>query len=118
MGVDVGAYPRGSAARNAILDAGAKLPEYRVVRLDVADGHQVRVLDDGTRKQTVIAGRFGGLHALDTAAARPQVSRFKPESLYRFLLGFIAPRRKGHPVSVGNDVVVVTAPPQEAGAAP
>src|SRR5262249_12096303 len=46
---------------------------------NVADAHQARVLDDGTRKQAVIAGRFGGLHALDTAAARPQVSRFKPE---------------------------------------
>jgi hypothetical protein len=49
------------------------------VRLDVADAHPVRVLDDGTRKQTVIAGRFGGLHALENAAAEPRVSRFKPE---------------------------------------
>jgi hypothetical protein len=63
----------------ALLVADGKLPKYKVVPLDVADGHQARVLDDGTRKQTVIAGRFTGLHALDTAMAKPQVSRFKPE---------------------------------------
>src|SRR5205807_3982163 len=59
------------------------------------DGQQVRVLDEGSRKQTLIAGRFSGVHALDTPSpyplplgggegrvrgrARPQVSRFKPE---------------------------------------
>src|SRR5207253_10073577 len=63
----------------ALLVADGKLPQYKIVLLDVADAHQVRVLDDGTRKQTVIAGRFSGLHVLDTTTARPQVSRFKPE---------------------------------------
>ena len=63
----------------ALLVADGKLPKYKVIPLDVADGHQVRVLDDGTHKQTVIAGRFSGLRALDTSGTRPQVSRFKPE---------------------------------------
>jgi metallo-beta-lactamase class B len=63
----------------ALLVADGKLPKYKVVPLDVADAHQMRVLDDGTRKQTVIAGRFSGLHVLDTSAGKPQVSRFKPE---------------------------------------
>src|SRR5262249_18697636 len=62
----------------ALLVADGKLPRYKVVPLDVADAHQVRVLE-GTRKQTVIAGRFSGLHVLDTATGRPRVSRFKPE---------------------------------------
>ncbi len=69
----------GGQSAAVLLVAGAKLPEYTVVRLDVADAHQVRVLDDGTRRQTVIAGRFGGLHALESATAGPRVSRFKPE---------------------------------------
>jgi hypothetical protein len=55
------------------------LPKYKVVALDVADGHQVRVLDEGTRKQTVILGRFRGAQVFDTATAKPQVSRFQPE---------------------------------------
>jgi metallo-beta-lactamase class B len=63
----------------ALLVADGKQPKYKVVPLDVSDAHQVRVLDDGTRKQTVIAGRFSGLHAVDTKAARPLVSRFRPE---------------------------------------
>src|SRR5207244_13644760 len=58
----------------ALLIADGKLPKYKGVPLEVADGHQVRVLDDSPRKQTVIAGRFSGLHALDTATARPQVA--------------------------------------------
>jgi metallo-beta-lactamase class B len=63
----------------ALLVAEGKLPKYKVVPLDVPDGHQVRVLDEGTHKQTVVAGRFSGVHVLDTSIARPQVSRFKPE---------------------------------------
>ena len=63
----------------ALLVADGKLPKYKVVPLDVPDAHQVRVLDDGMRKNTVIAGRFSGLHTLDPTAARPLVSRFKPE---------------------------------------
>jgi hypothetical protein len=63
----------------ALLVADGKLRKYKVVPLDVPDGHQVRVLDDGTRKQTVIADRFSGVHVLDAATARPRVSRFEPE---------------------------------------
>jgi hypothetical protein len=63
----------------ALLVAEGKWPKYRVVPIDVGDAHQVRVLDDGTNKQTVIAGRFSGLHALDTATSKPRVSRFQPE---------------------------------------
>jgi metallo-beta-lactamase class B len=63
----------------ALLVTEGKLPRYKVVSLDVPDGHQVRVLDEGARKQTVIAGRFSGVHVLDTRAARPRVSRFAPE---------------------------------------
>src|SRR6516225_7924357 len=63
----------------ALLVAEGKLPKYKVVPLDVPDGHQVRVLDEGTHKQTVVAGRFSGVHVLDTSIARPHVRRFKPE---------------------------------------
>jgi metallo-beta-lactamase class B len=63
----------------ALLVAEGKLPRFKVVLLDVPDGQQVRVLDEGTRQQTVIAGRFSGVHVLDTGAARPQVRRFQPE---------------------------------------
>jgi metallo-beta-lactamase class B len=62
----------------ALLVAEGNWPRYKVVPLDVPDAHLVRVLDDRTRQQTVIAGRFSGVYALDPAA-RPQVSRFKPE---------------------------------------
>jgi metallo-beta-lactamase class B len=74
-GAVAGLFVAGASA--ALLVAEGKLPEYKVVPLDVPDGHQVRVLDEGTRKQTVIAGRFSGVHVLDPATARPQVSRFK-----------------------------------------
>jgi hypothetical protein len=63
-----------------LLVADGKLPKYKVVPLEVADGHQVRVLDEGVRKQTVIAGRFSGLHVLDTTtttAALPHCGRIK-----------------------------------------
>jgi hypothetical protein len=63
----------------ALLVTEGKWPKYKVVPLDVPDGHQVRVLDEGARKQTVIAGRFSGVYVLDTATAKPQVSRFEPE---------------------------------------
>jgi glyoxylase-like metal-dependent hydrolase (beta-lactamase superfamily II) len=63
----------------ALLVAEGKFPKYKVVPFDVADAHQARVLDDGTRRRTVIAGRFSGLHALDTTTARPHLSRFRPE---------------------------------------
>jgi glyoxylase-like metal-dependent hydrolase (beta-lactamase superfamily II) len=63
----------------ALLVAEGKFPKYKVVRLNIADGHQVRVLDEGTRKQTVIAGRFSGVYALDTATVKSEVSRFEPE---------------------------------------
>ncbi len=90
-------------------DGPGKFPKYKIAVLEMADGHQARVLDDGTRKQTVIARRFGGVDALDTATAenrrgaspfpmpgeekgtvpfsaagsgagsKPQLSRFEPE---------------------------------------
>lgn len=63
----------------ALLVAEGKWPKYKVLPLDVPDGHQVRVLDEGTGKQTVISGRFSGVHVLDTATGKPRVSRFKPE---------------------------------------
>jgi metallo-beta-lactamase class B len=63
----------------ALLVAEGKLPNYKVVPLGVSDAHQVRVLDDGTHKQTVIAGRFSGLHVVEITAGRPLLSRFKPE---------------------------------------
>jgi metallo-beta-lactamase class B len=63
----------------ALLVTEGRLPRYKIVPLDVPDGHQVRVLDNGTHKQTVIAGRFSGVYVLDTAMSRPQVRRFEPE---------------------------------------
>jgi hypothetical protein len=51
-----------------------------VIPLDVPDAHQARVLDQGTHRQWAIAGRFSGVYVLDTQTARPQVSRFSPET--------------------------------------
>jgi hypothetical protein len=64
--------------RRALVPDG-KLPRYKVVPLDLPDGHQVRILDGGTRKQTVITGRSSDLDALDATTAGQRVSRFEPE---------------------------------------
>ena len=63
----------------ALLVADGKLPKYKVLRIDLADAHQVRFLDDGDRRQALVAGRFSGLHLLDTTADKPRLTRFKPE---------------------------------------
>jgi metallo-beta-lactamase class B len=63
----------------ALLVTEGKLPRYKVIPLAVPDGHQVRVLDEGLRKQALIAGRFSGVYVFDFGTPRPQVSRFQPE---------------------------------------
>jgi metallo-beta-lactamase class B len=63
----------------ALLVADGKPPKYRAVRIDVADAHQARWIDDEGRRRLLIASRFGGLHVLDGAADKPQLSRFRPE---------------------------------------
>jgi formylglycine-generating enzyme required for sulfatase activity len=62
----------------ALLVADGKFPKYKEVRLDVGDANRVRVLDEGKRKTTVIARRFGGLEAVDDLLGKPKLSRFLP----------------------------------------
>jgi hypothetical protein len=63
----------------ALLVAGGMLPEYRVVRLDVGDAHQARLIDSGGRQQTLIAGRFSGVHLLDASTGQGRLTPFRPE---------------------------------------
>jgi metallo-beta-lactamase class B len=80
----------------ALLVPEGKPLKYKVLPLDVPDGHQARVLDEGTRRQTVFAGRFSGVYFLDAPSPSPlalreeesrtrrqipmQVQQFKPEA--------------------------------------
>jgi hypothetical protein len=64
----------------ALLIADGKLPRYKVERLDIGDGNQVRFLDSGDRKQTLIAGRFSGVHLLDESMGKPRATPFQPET--------------------------------------
>ena len=64
----------------ALLVADGKLPNYKVVPLDIADGHQVRFLDEPDRKQPLVLGRFSGAHLLDNGTAKPRLTRFKEEA--------------------------------------
>ena len=63
----------------ALLVADGKLPKYKVLRLDLSDGNRVRFLEDGDHKQTLVTGRFSGVHVLDSGKTKPQLTRFKPE---------------------------------------
>jgi hypothetical protein len=63
----------------ALLTSEGKLPGYKVVPLDLADGNRVRVIDNGGRKQTLVARRFGGFQALDWATGKPRLLPFQPE---------------------------------------
>jgi metallo-beta-lactamase class B len=63
----------------ALLVTEGRLPKYKVVRLDVSDGHQVHIIDNGERKQTVIAGRFSGLHLLEESAGKTHLTQFRPD---------------------------------------
>ena len=62
-----------------LLVADGKWPKYKVVPLDVANGNLVRTLDDGERKRTLIAARFGGVHVLDDATGKAKLARFNPD---------------------------------------
>ena len=63
----------------ALLIAQGKLPKYRVVRLDIGDGNQVRSLDASECKQTLIAGRFSGVHLLQESMGKVRLAPFQPE---------------------------------------
>jgi glyoxylase-like metal-dependent hydrolase (beta-lactamase superfamily II) len=63
----------------ALLRADGKLPRYKVVPLNIHDGNQVRVIDGGDRKQTVIAGRFSGVYLLDESMGPARLTPFQPE---------------------------------------
>jgi metallo-beta-lactamase class B len=64
----------------ALLLADGKFPKYKTVRLDFSEGNQVRFLDDGDRKQTLISSRFGGFQALEGVEDKPKLSRFPLET--------------------------------------
>src|SRR5262249_19068935 len=53
-----------------------KLPSFKVVPFDLADGNHLRFLDDGT---ALVSRRFGGFHALDVTKERPTLRKFVPE---------------------------------------
>jgi glyoxylase-like metal-dependent hydrolase (beta-lactamase superfamily II) len=62
----------------ALLVAEGKLPRFKVLSLDVADGNQVRILDQGGRKQPVLATRFGGLHRVEETKRGPRLAPLLP----------------------------------------
>jgi glyoxylase-like metal-dependent hydrolase (beta-lactamase superfamily II) len=64
----------------ALLIADGKLPRYKVVRLDISDGNQVRFLAIGKRKQTLITGRFSGVGLLDESMGKARLIPFLPET--------------------------------------
>jgi glyoxylase-like metal-dependent hydrolase (beta-lactamase superfamily II) len=64
----------------ALLIADGKLPRYKVVRLDIGDGNQVRFLTLGDRKQMLIAGRFSRAHLLDESMGKVRLTPFQPET--------------------------------------
>jgi metallo-beta-lactamase class B len=63
----------------ALLHADGKLPNYKVVSIDTANAHQVRIIDNGDRKQTLILNRFGAAQALDESTGKPRLTKFEPE---------------------------------------
>jgi glyoxylase-like metal-dependent hydrolase (beta-lactamase superfamily II) len=62
----------------ALLRADGTLPKYQVVPLDIRDGNQVRVIDLGDRRQTLITGRFSGVYLLDERMGTARLTPFQP----------------------------------------
>jgi glyoxylase-like metal-dependent hydrolase (beta-lactamase superfamily II) len=62
----------------ALLVADGKLPGYKVLPLTIGDGNQVRFIELGDRKQTLIAGRFSGVHLLDEHLGQARLTPFQP----------------------------------------
>ena len=53
-----------------------KLPEFKIVPIDLGDGSHLRFIDDGT---PLLARRFGGFFALDNVMNKPMLRKFIPE---------------------------------------
>jgi glyoxylase-like metal-dependent hydrolase (beta-lactamase superfamily II) len=62
----------------ALLVAEGKLPGFRVVNLDVAEGNHLRFLDVAGRRQPVVARRFGGLQLVDQTKRGPRLTPLLP----------------------------------------
>jgi glyoxylase-like metal-dependent hydrolase (beta-lactamase superfamily II) len=63
----------------ALLIAADKLPKYKAVPLAIRDGNQVRFINVRGRKQTLIAGRFSGVHLLEDGTSQPRLTPFRLE---------------------------------------
>jgi hypothetical protein len=62
----------------ALLAPEGKLPRFTIHSLDVGDAHQLRVLDEGGRKQPVVATRFGGLHRVEVTKGGARLAPLLP----------------------------------------
>jgi FG-GAP-like repeat len=60
----------------ALLAPNGPFPKFTVEHVNLADANHLRFLDDG---QPLIARRFGGFHAFDSAKKESPVRRFVPE---------------------------------------
>jgi hypothetical protein len=63
----------------ALLVAKGKLPNFKVVEMDVPDAHQLRLLDIDGPKQPVVARRFGGLERIEETKAGTRLTGLLPE---------------------------------------
>jgi hypothetical protein len=64
---------------SALLVADGKLPKYKIVSFDASNAHQVRVIDSGDRKQTVVLNRFGAAQLLDISSGTAKLTKFEPD---------------------------------------
>src|SRR5262249_42451909 len=62
----------------ALLEATGKLPAFAVRPLDVADANQLRLVEQGGRKQPVVARRFGGLSRVEETKRGPRLAPWLP----------------------------------------
>jgi hypothetical protein len=63
----------------ALLVAQEKLPRFRVVPLDVADAHQLRMFDLDGRRQPVVIRRFGGIERVEETKRGVRLVSVLPE---------------------------------------
>ena len=62
----------------ALLIAGEKFSAYKVVPLDLGDGNQVRITEEGGRKKTLLGVRFGGFRVLEQTGGKARLEQFDP----------------------------------------
>jgi hypothetical protein len=60
----------------ALLRIDGKFPNFSITPLDLGDGNQLRMLEDGT---SLVSRRFGGFFRVELDKGRARLERFKPE---------------------------------------